>query len=190
MLKNTVEYKRFVWEFNNTINCKNQRYDKIIFLCIGTNAIVGDAFGPVVGSVLKRFFQNDKSVLIMGDLQNTITYNDIPEKQIYINNNYKNSLIIVLDSALSELHNLGKIFIQNRGLKYAESLRKKNNTIGNISIKAIVGVNTNDSLINFNNLENASIENLELMSKIVSNGIIDVMYKRKNNGKNIYKYIS
>lgn len=189
MLKNTVEYKRFVWEFNNIINC-NKCYDKIIFLCIGTNKIVGDAFGPVVGSVLKRFFQNDKSILVMGDLQNTITYEHIPEKQIYINDNYRTSLIIVLDSALSEIQNFGKIIIQNRGLKYAESLKKKNNTIGDISIKATVGVNTNDSLINFNNLENASIENLELMAKIVSNGIIDVMYKRKNNGKNIYKYIS
>ena len=73
---------------------------------------------------------------------------------------------------------VGKIFIQNRGLRYAESLKKNNNMIGDISIKAVVGENSNNNIINFNNLQNVSLDKIHNMCNIVSNGIIDVMNKK------------
>lgn len=65
MLENTAEYKRFVWELNNMINLENNIKTTIIFLCIGTNRIVGDAFGPVVGSVLKKNLPINKNVQVI-----------------------------------------------------------------------------------------------------------------------------
>jgi putative sporulation protein YyaC len=174
MLKNSVEYKRFVWELRNVITI-NKGNKNIVFLCIGSNRIIGDAFGPVVGSILKKQFKNTDEIEIIGNLDDVVTYNNIAER---INENNKdNKLIIVVDSALSHKANIGKVFIQNRGLKYAESLKKKNKTIGDISIKAVVGENENNSLKNFYNLQKVSIERIYGMCNIVSNGILDVMNK-------------
>ncbi len=187
MLKNTIEYKRFVWDLNNVINLENNQKATIYFVCLGTNRIIGDAFGPVVGSVLKKHLQIDSSVQVLGDLKECITYENVNRIIDLLAVNYKANLIIVLDSALSCKKNIGKVFVQNRGLKYAESLKKRNSRIGNISIKAVVGENADNAIDNFNNLKNVSIAEIERMCNIVSNGIIEVMNKKANNGKNIYK---
>ncbi len=186
MLKNSIEYKRFVWELNNIIDI-DTKDKQIIFLCIGTDRIIGDSFGPKVGSTLKKQLYHFKSVKVIGDLANAMTYNEIQFCTRYIKQKYKNSLIIAIDAALSDKSNIGKIFIQNRGLRYAESLGKKNNIIGNISIKGVVGEDVNNSIGNFRNLKQASNEKIQSMTNIVSSGIIEVMNKKENNGKNIYK---
>lgn len=185
MLKNTVEYKRFVWELNNVIN--NNLETSLYFVCIGTNRIVGDAFGPVVGSVLKKRLPEKKNVHILGDLDKCITYENIDKVFTTTNINQKANLVIVLDSALSCRDNIGKVFVQNRGLKYAESLKKDNAIIGNISIKAVVGEDTSNSSKNFDNLKNVSLKQIHDMCNLVSNGIIEVMNKKEKYGKNIYR---
>lgn len=174
MVNDRVDYKRFVWELKNVINYNNANKE-ILFLCIGTNRIIGDSFGPVVGSVLKKYYHKSQKIKILGDLNNVVTYcniNEILEKE-----KKENELIIVLDSALSTFNNIGKVFIQNRGLRYAECLKKKNKLIGDISIKAVVGENANSCAQNYKNLINASYEKMYEMCNIVSSGIIDVMNK-------------
>lgn len=174
MLKDMVDYKRFVWEFSNNIDSNKD----IVFVCIGTTSIIGDSFGPVVGTVLKKILRQNKNVTVIGDILNCITYKEIKSNMNIINNKYPNSLIIVIDSALADRSNIGKVYIQNRGLKYAESLRKNNEIIGNMSIKAVVGENCFDNAKNFYNLKNVSIHRIKYVSSIVANGIIDVMNKK------------
>lgn len=179
MLRNSVEYKRFVWELDNIIKLNivnlNKLQREIIFLCIGTNMIIGDSFGPIVGTILKKSLATNNNVKVIGDLDNILTYNRIEKDLMYIKKKYKHNLIIVLDSALSSKSNIGRVFIQNRGLKYAEALKKCNHVIGNISIKAVVGENVDDNIENFINLTDVSVEKIKSMSSLVSNGIIEVI---------------
>lgn len=125
-----------------------------------------------------------------GDLKECITYDNINKTIDLLRQNYQANFIIVLDSALSCKNDIGKVFIQNRGMKYAESLRKNNSIIGNMSIKAVVGENTFNTIDNFNNLKNVSLNQIYRMCNLVSNGIIEVMNKKEKYGKNIYKYKS
>lgn len=175
MFKNSVEYKRFVWELRNVLTL-NKKDKNIVFLCIGTNMIVGDAFGPVVGSILKKYFNKSGEIQVLGDIEDVVTYTNISEK--FNPSNFNNKLIVVIDSALSSKANIGKVFIQNRGLRYAECLKKNSKIIGDISIKAVVGENSNNRIINFNNLQNVSLERIHDMCNIVSNGIIEVVNKK------------
>ena len=195
MIKNTVEYKRFVWDLSNSINLnkqtqinrKNNGTKNIVFVCIGTNLIIGDAFGPIVGSILQNTIGKSNKIKIIGNLDDCITYDNIKEKIKDINKMYSDDIIVVLDSAISNKSDIGKVFVQNRGLKYGESLKKKNESIGNISIKAVVCEQSNNSINNFNNLKTVSINQLQNICKLVSLGIIDVLNKKENIGKNIYK---
>lgn len=127
---------------------------------------------------------------LYGDLKECITYDNINKTIDLLRQNYQANFIIVLDSALSCKNDIGKVFIQNRGMKYAESLRKNNSIIGNMSIKAVVGENTFNTIDNFNNLKNVSLNQIYRMCNLVSNGIIEVMNKKEKYGKNIYKYKS
>lgn len=185
MLKDNKEYKRFVWEFSNIIN-KNKAHKNIIFLCIGTNKIIGDSIGPIVGTSLKTLLQtnsklkqnleiNNKNIKVIGDVFSNISYQNIDENMQNIKNSVEDNYVIVIDSALSSENNIGKIFVQNRGLKYAESLKRKNTIIGDMSIKAVVGKNMQNRFKNFKILKNISSKRIVAMSNILSNGIIDAM---------------
>jgi len=130
MLKQNKEYKRFVWELSSLMENKSKNMN-VVFMCIGTNTVVGDSVGPIVGSLLKENIQSNNKITIVGDCENNISYENIEDKIEKLN---LNSLVVVVDSALSNHENIGKIFVQNRGLRYGEGLKKTNNTIGNISI--------------------------------------------------------
>ena len=178
MRNNEIEYNRFVWEFNNIIKMNN-KINEIVFVCIGTTKIIGDSFGPIVGTYLKENLDKNEKIQVIGDIKEALTYDKIEKNIKQIEGKNRNKLIIVLDSALSNSEDIGKIFIQNRGLKYGESLKKNNSTIGNISIKAVVGEDKKNNIKNFNNLRNVSIEQINNMTNIVSKGIINVMNKRR-----------
>lgn len=185
MLKENIDYKRFVWEFSNILK-RNKQNKNIIFLCIGTNKVIGDSIGPIVGTNLKNDLKNNlkfkgdfnienTSIKIIGDMSNNISYNNIEDNIKNIKNSSEDNFIIVIDSALSSENNIGKIFVHNRGLKYAESLKRKNEIIGDMSIKAVVGKNTQNRFKNFKILKNISSQRVITMSNIVSKGIIDAM---------------
>ena len=70
-------YANFNFEFNKVIKKVNEkRYSDLIFICIGTNKIVGDSFGPIVGEILKRNVR-DGRIKVIGDLTNNINSKNI-----------------------------------------------------------------------------------------------------------------
>ena len=58
-------YNNFVCDFSNNLRQKIQDIEisKLIFLCIGTNRVIGDCFGPLVGSKLKHYFSQEENVI-------------------------------------------------------------------------------------------------------------------------------
>ena len=73
-------YANFNLELNKIIKKVNEKkYSDLIFICIGTNKIVGDSLGPIVGEILKQNLK-EKNISIIGDL----TYN-VNIKNIYQN---------------------------------------------------------------------------------------------------------
>ena len=132
MLKEDIQYKQFVWELSNLIKDENDINRNIIFLCIGTSRVVGDSVGPIVGSILKQNIISNKQIEVLGDCENNIHYENIEQNVDIVKKLNPNSLIVVIDSALSKEENIGRIFVQNRGLKYGEGIKKKSNIVGNI----------------------------------------------------------
>ncbi len=172
MLKQNAEYKRFVLELSNLIK---KETDKFVFVCIGTNRVIGDSVGPIVGSILKRNVKLNNKIKVLGDCKNNICYKDINKKVQIINKLYPENSLIIIDSALSSKENIGKIFVENKGLKYGEGLKKSNKTIGDISIKAVTGINFNNRFKNFQNLKNAAYSDVTNLAQFISEGIIQVI---------------
>lgn len=185
-MKSADKYIKFVNEFYSIIQYKE--YENIVFVCIGTDRITGDCFGPLVGSFLlkKQDIYKIKNMHILGCLEDNVSFNKIEHKVISKISKHKKTLVVSIDAALSEIDNIGKIFVENSGMVLGKSLKKHKKTIGDISIKAVVGKNTNSDIDNFTILQNISLSEVIKLSNLVANGIMEVMNKKIKSGKNIY----
>ena len=171
--------EKFIQDFGNSLyneKIKNSYMD-IIFLCIGTDKIIGDCFGPIVGSNLIQLFEkyNIYNINIYGSLNEIVNYCNIKKivEEIYIK--YKNPFIVVIDAALSKKENIGKIFVTTEKTILGKGLNKNKIEVGNISIKAVVAKDYKVANYNFKTLQNVPLNNVMKLSNIVSNGIYEVI---------------
>lgn len=165
-------YANFNFEFNKVIKKVNEkRYSDLIFICIGTNKIVGDSFGPIVGEILKHNVR-DGRIKVIGDLTNNINAKNIFQNLKNIEDKYTNPYIISIDSALSNSIEPGNVFIIKKGLIPGSALNKQNIAIGNIGIKGIVAKDEKNLIKNYYNLKNADYKLILKFSKNISKIIL------------------
>lgn len=103
---------------------KNYQY---VFLCIGTEKVIGDLYGPLVGQKLyENFLKKQKNnVVVYGKIGENVVYSNIKSKIEKINSIHNNPYIIAIDSAISEEKNIGKIIVSSKKIKIGEAIRKK-----------------------------------------------------------------
>ena len=109
-------YNNFVCDFSNNLRQKIQgtEISKLVFLCIGTNRVIGDCFGPLVGSKLKHFFIHEEGIEVIGDIENIVSFQNVTGIIRKLKN--ENSFVIAIDAALScNSNRIGKIIVnQNK----------------------------------------------------------------------------
>ena len=167
-------YSFFANKFSNTI-CEltqNKLYSHIVFLCIGTDRITGDSFGPLVGYKLKNVLNHIKKIQVIGDLDETVSNQNILNAINYIEKNYKNPFIVSIDSALSIRRNVGDIIVSKKGVYLGTSIRNKKVYIGDMSIQGVVAKNTCVAQYNFRRLQNTNLGLVMKMADTVASGII------------------
>ena len=172
------DYEEFVSNFTSKIyNLKTDTpFSDYIFLCVGSDKVTGDAFGPLVGKKLEELLQNYyNNIHIIGTLEKPIHANNLDKAVRRITKDYKNPCVIAIDSALSKEADIGKIFITNKEMKLANGIGKNTIDIGNISIKGVVAKNHRMSKQNFYELQNTSLNLVMKLADITSNGIYEVI---------------
>ena len=75
------EKEKFISDFRKLIyeERKKRGYLELVFICIGTDRMTGDCFGPIVGSKLKELLENYNifNINIYGSLEENICYTNI-----------------------------------------------------------------------------------------------------------------
>ena len=140
--------KRYIQNYKN----------KILFVCIGTNKVLADSIGPLVGSYLK---QNLQPKMVLGDCNNNMCNKF---DMIYNYPKIRNKYIVAIDSAISEKNLMGEIFITKKPIEMGSSQKNIKGKIGDIGIKIAIS--------NFENVNQNFINN---RAKFVANGIIKAM---------------
>ena len=161
-------------KFLDNLKLKFDSDCEVIFLCIGTDRVIGDCVGPITGSLLKNKIEKK---YIYGDLEENLTFTNISKKIHEIKVKFSNPYIVAIDAALSEEENIGKIFVNDGGIAIGHGLNKKEKKIGNVGIKVVVGKDYNDRNLNFRALQNISLGKVIGFSKRISDGIIDTFYR-------------
>ena len=163
-------YNQFIRDFSNTI-CnltENKIYSHVIFLCVGTDRITGDSFGPIVGHKLKRLYEDVRNIEVIGNLNNTVCDTNIDCVMQNIRENFQNPFIIAIDSALSTRENVGRIIVEDRGIYLGQGLGKNKMRIGDMSIKGVVARNSGNARCNLQLLQNVSLGFVLDMAETVS----------------------
>ena len=112
---------------------------KPIICCIGSDLVLGDSLGPLVGTILTR---KKVDAYIYGTLSNPVTAKEAGYIGDYVASIHKYSPILVIDAALGKDDDVGLIKVSEGGLKPGLGVNKRFNRIGNVGIMGIVALKT------------------------------------------------
>ena len=138
-----------------------------IVVCVGSDLVLGDSLGPLVGTMLKK---NGVSSYVYGTLNFPITAKEVEYARTCLKQMHPNSVIIAVDAALSNQDDVGLIKVVNKGLKPGVGVNKNLGEIGDVSVIGIVAGKSNKNFELFN------LTRLNLvykMAEVISCGIED-----------------
>lgn len=152
----------------------NPNFSNLIFLCIGTDKIIGDSIGPIVGSKLKEIENN--YIKIYGTLEKNLDFLNTKSMLENIYKIYENPFLITIDAALSRRKNIGEIFVTNGYIKLGNALEKSICYYSNINIKCVVGEYL-DKKTNINILKKVDKIKIYNMAELLTKHIKNIVKK-------------
>lgn len=156
----------------------NPKNKKPIIVCIGSDLVLGDSLGPLIGTFLKN---NSVKSYVYGTLNFPITSKEVEYARTYLKQMHPNSVIIAIDAAVGDPNDVGLIRVQNKGIKPGLGVDKNLNEIGDIGI---IGVVAAKSIKNYNLFNLTRLNLIYKMAESISSGIakyINYLDSQKNN---------
>jgi len=137
-------------------------YDVPVIICVGSDLVVGDSLGPIVGSSLVKLLQG--KAYVYGTLTSPVTASEVPIIYDKIKRLHPRSKTIVIDAAVGNKEDIGLIKIYTDGIKPGLGVNKNLPKIGDLSIIGIVG-DKNESL------SGVRLNLVSLLSRDIINGL-------------------
>lgn len=109
---------------------------KYTFICIGTNKLISDSFGPRVGNKLTLFFSQFPQIKVYGTMKNPI---HLANATYILKNIKEQGKIIIIDSAIGKKENMGKTYVSSGGVEIGKAFNKSIYIPANINIKTVIG---------------------------------------------------
>ena len=152
----------------------NSENKRPILVCVGSDLVLGDSLGPLVGTLLKK---RSARPFIYGTLNFPVTAKEIDYARTYLKQMHPNSITIAIDAAVGEVDDVGLIRVVNCGLKPGLGVNKKLGEIGDIGI---IGIVASKSLQNYNLFNATRLNLIYKMAETISDGIEKYLYKSEN----------
>ncbi len=156
----------------------NEDVNKKVYLCIGSDKIIFDCLGPIVGSVLQR--EISFNGFVYGTLSCPVTALQVETAIDFIRRFHYGSNVVVIDSAVGKKDEIGKIKFFNRGLRPALGIDKNMRVVGDKSIMGIVTTKENvKDTYNCNVKLKDVYEMAEKIAKSIINGREEIDFENK-----------
>ena len=159
--------------YQSLIDC-NVNNKKPFFICIGSDLVLGDSLGPLVGTFLKN---KNIGSYVYGTLNFPITAKEIEYARTYLKQMHPNSISIAIDAAIGNSDDIGLIRVLNKGLKPGLGVDKNLGAIGDISIIGVVASKSNK---NYNLFNLTRLNLIYKMAETIANGIEKYVYYLNN----------
>lgn len=148
--------------------CKSQLISpELVIVCIGTELVMGDCLGPLVGYQLSR--HTLANACVYGTLKDPIHALNLKQKMESIKKKHPASHIIAIDASFGSRRHLGTVFIQPGPLYPGLGVSKDLPPVGDISITGIVCTQGPDSN---ERLKDTPLSLLLPQAEIITEGII------------------
>lgn len=133
-----------------------------VLLCIGTDRIIGDSLGPMVGSMLEKY--SNEKLHVYGTLQNTVHALNIDAIKKQIKKKHPDSLIIAVDASLGPIEQIGSVYVRSGCLYPGAGVHKTLPAIGDI---AITGITNAESSQPYLALQTARLSTIASMAEVI-----------------------
>ena len=134
------------------------------FVCIGTNKIVSDSFGPRVGDKLKQVFYSSTGINVYGTMKNPVHL----KNAIYFLKELENkNQIILIDSAIGKRKEIGNTYVNRGGMEIGKAFNQSLFFPANINIKTVIGAKEYIPHYSVSQIENLANEVASKIIKIV-----------------------
>ena len=143
-----------------------------VILCIGTDRMIGDSLGPLVGSLLAR--KRKARLLVYGTLSQPVHALNLDETLNEIKKKHPCSPVIAVDASLGEALQIGKISVRPGSLCPGAGVHKSLPLVGDISITGITGTDCSQPYLA---LQTARLSIVMEMAEIISLCILDACRK-------------
>ena len=150
-----------------------------VIICVGTDATIGDALGPMIGTKLK---EANIDAYVYGSLSTPITAKEILSVKDFVKAAHPLSKTLVIDAAVGEDGDVGIVKISGEGIRPGLGADKNLPKMGDGSIIGIVSPRSKGHNYFMNYTRLAPIYK---MAEIIAEGIIK--YVRSVKEKPIYK---
>lgn len=146
--------------------------EDILFACIGTDRVTGDAVGPIVGSILSK-----KKYNVIGTLDNPLHAMNLTELMAMAP---RGKHIISIDACLGKQENIGTFGVIRGALKPGAGVGKELPLVGDTSINAMVNVH---GFMEFEVLRNTRLSVVVNISQTIASAIHTVFKSRTGTKK-------
>lgn len=131
-----------------------------VILCIGTDRIIGDSLGPMVGSMLQK--ETAGALPVFGTLQNPVHAMNLRQIKEEIKKKHPDRLILAVDASLGHYKEIGSVYIRSGGLYPGAGVSKNLPVTGDISI---TGIAAQDSQQPYLSLQTARLSTIAGMAE-------------------------
>ena len=146
--------------------------ENTVIVCIGTDRAIGDALGPLVGTMLKN---SDFKYPVYGTLDNPIHALNIYESIDNIKKSHPKGNFLAIDACLGSKSSIGNIQIREGPILPGKGVGKKLPQIGHYSIVGIVDKIDENNRFSFNNVRLSFILDLRLHEFLERYGILQAL---------------
>ncbi|WP_052947881.1 spore protease YyaC [Aneurinibacillus tyrosinisolvens] len=140
----------------------------VVIVCIGTIKAIGDALGPMIGTLLEDL-SLDSSIFIHGTIKQPVHALNLEETMLLIHTIYEQPYIVAIDASLGHLHHIGYIQLLEGPLLPGSSLKKQLPPVGDIHMKAIVN---SIGPYNYMMLQTANEKAVRGMAKVIASALV------------------
>ena len=117
---------------------------EIVIVCFGTNAISGDALGPMVGTLLTQKY--NVPTFVYGTDECTVNGKNMAQWLSFIKTVHKDAIFVAVDASLGRADKIGDIVIRPDGV-CPSGVTGKSERFGDVGILGIVAQNHKDALM-------------------------------------------
>lgn len=139
--------------------------EKPVFLCVGSDKVVGDLVGVLVGELLTHKYHINGYVY--GNLDYAITNKNLQIVTDYIKQNYPQNPVIVVDGICGEMHEVGYVKYYEYGC-IAGGEFNNGIKLGDYSILGVVDVKGIDGL---NFLKSVKLKTITKLAEFIADSV-------------------